>query len=256
MTTNMKRFFGLGIALCLGLTSACVRVDVSVRSQGNNHPLGPPFQPDNKLPISIEKLKKRHAGINKECYSSLLEAIDREKQQTEAWCWAASTRIVMEYHNKKELKPTALQCDIVKNVLNPWLGGVNCCLRQVTTDFIDAPAECVQGGWPSWVLDKYQFNYEWIDGALDDWEALKGEICKIGPFILVIKWRDGGRHVFIVTGYSERPTKVVTMYDPYTADFQTLDFDEFIGAPSKGRDRLLRFSHDRNYVQIMPEDKD
>jgi hypothetical protein len=261
----MRRTFGLCIALCIGLASACVHVDVSVTSQDNN-PLGPPFPSNYKLPISIKELKKRHAGINaginKECLPRKFLAIDREKQQTAAWCWAASARMVMEYRNKSEQppKPTALQCDIVRNVFGLWTEGTNCCEREVTRDFINAPLTCVQGGWPDWVLDKYHFNHEWVDGALDDWKALKGEICTTGPFISVVEWSGGGKHAFIVAGYkdsdSESSEKLVTLYDPTTDDFEDVTFEEFLGKSSEGSDRLYGSTHNRNYVQIWPNPKD
>jgi hypothetical protein len=250
MKTDTKHFVQLCIALCLGLTWACVRVDVSVTSPNTYSRSGLPSE--RKSPISNKELTKRHADINR-CPSNLFLAIDREQQKTEAWCWAASTRMVMKYHNAKQNQETDSQCDMVRNILSPWLGGVNCCERQVIPDFINAPSECIQGGWPSWALEKYQFNYEWIEGALDEWEALKGELCKTGPFISVINWSGGGAHAFVVTGYRDEE-KLVTIYDPTTEDFQDFAFEEFVG---KGPYRFRRFSHDRNYVQIMlPETKD
>lgn len=249
MRMTMQRTLGLCIALCLGLASACVKVDVSVTSP--NTVFMPPHVSPEKPPISSDELKKRHAAKKPFCLPTLSRIIDEEKQQTAAWCWAASTRTVMEYYNGN--KPTVFQCDIVKNIFR--LGKTNCCEVKVTPDFIDAPSRCVQGGWPYWVFGKYKFDYEVVHGALD-WDDVKGEICTNGPFISVIEWSGGGKHTIVVTGYSERPSKVVTTYNPSTKDFEDQDFEDFKSGSLKGPHGFHRFSHDRSYVQILPETKD
>jgi hypothetical protein len=257
MRMNIRRTLGLSIVLCLGFSWACVKVDVSVKLSDVPH-----LQRE-KPPISIKQLKARHCDTS-QCPPSSSLIIKEEKQQTAAWCWAASTRTVMEYHNISKVKPEQTaqpQCDIVKDILGLWSGETNCCERKITPDFIDAPSTCVQGGWPQWILNKYQFSYEWVDGPFDDWEALKGEICKVGPFISVIEWIGGGKHTLIVTRYgndskSEDLNKVVTIYDPATGDFQDLIFDEFVGGSPSRSDKLDDFSHYLHIVQIQPMIKD
>jgi hypothetical protein len=264
MRTNLKRALGIGVALCLGLTSACVKVDVSVTSSdasrlGKRH-----FSPD-KPSISLEKLKELHAsssGKRPVCRPDLSLRTNHEKQKTVAWCWAASSRTVMEYRNDKKTPPkrTAPQCDIVKNIFGPRLGGANCCETKVSPNSIDAPWTCVRGGWPHWVFDNYQFDYEWVKGLFDDWDALKGEICTDHPFISVIEWRGGGKHTFVVNGYRESPgdadlERVVEMYDPNEDDPLDLTFDEFVRGSAKNQGRSYEFSHDRTYVRIVPMSK-
>lgn len=255
MRTNMQRFLGLCIVLCLGLTSACVHVDVSVTSRNPPLPPYPPIKPS----ISMDDLKKRHA---KSCdpSSSNSKDVAKEQQQTAAWCWATSTRMVMDYHNKHKTppQPTALQCDIVRNIFSPRIGGTNCCEREITPDFIDAPSKCVRGGWPHWVFDKYHFNYETVAGPLD-WNALTGEICSVGPFISVIAWSGGGKHSFVVKGYrppSSSSLKVVEVYDPILDDPQDMTFEEFVGDSPREQYGFHRFSHYLNFVQIWPKAKD
>lgn len=252
MRSNLSKVLGLGITLCLGLTWACVKVDVSVLSQNESRtePSFPPLPPS----ISIDDLKKLQSETS--CTPGFLD-VTKEQQQTAAWCWAASARMVMDYHNKNEEppRPTALQCDIVRNVFSPQIGGVNCCENEVARDFIDAPSACVQGGWPYWVLHKYQFDYQWLAGALDDWEALTGEICSIGPFISVIEWSGGGRHAFIVKGYAPSPQKIVQVYDPILNDPQDMTFDEFLGDSPRQQHGFHKFSHYQNFVQIQPKTK-
>lgn len=263
MRTNMKRTFGLCIALCLGLTAACVQVDVSVTSQDNSRAL-PPYPP-MKPSISMDDLKKLHT--KKSCNSSSL-TVDKEQQQTAAWCWAASTRMVMEYHNKTQRKPTDPQCDIVMNILSNLPRSTNCCEKQEGPDFIDAPLKCRQGGWPHWVLEEYGFSYETVNTAFD-WDALTREICSIGPFISVIKWRGGGQHVFVVKGYHEStdedfepsslaplPLQFVEVYDPNLEDHLDMTLDEFEGDSPIKEYKYQLFSHTLDYVQIKPNAKD
>jgi hypothetical protein len=182
---------------------------------------------------------------DKECPSSSYRIIDQEKQQTEFWCWAASTRMVMGHQNKEQNKETAIQCNIVTRIIETSQGRLNCCDPNV-------PSPCKQGGWPHWVFNSYQFGFKMVPGVLDNWDAVTGEICSTGPFISVIDWRGGGSHTLVITGYSnddKDAPKVITTYDPFTDDFQDLSFEEFV-------DGSDRFSHDRTYVQILPKTED
>ncbi len=188
---------------------------------------------------------------------SMTLEVPREKQQTPAWCWAASTRMVMEYYNKKkQQQPTDPQCEIVRKVFGISLERANCCETKITSDFIDSPSKCVRGGWPHQVLDYYQFSYQTVGGALD-WEALTREICTTGPFIPVIDWREGGKHAFIVTGYispgqpgQSSRRQIVKIYNPLEKDSEYLTFDEFVGDSPGGPNKSHGFSHDLNFVRI------
>jgi hypothetical protein len=148
----------------------------------------------------------------------------------------------------------------VKNIFGPRLSGANCCERKDSPDSIGAPWPCIRGGWPHWVFDNYQFDYEWVDGLFDDWVALKGEICNDYPFISVIEWRGGGKHTLVVNGYRESPAdadleRVVEIYDPNEDDPLDLTFDEFVRGSAKKQGWSYEFSHDRTYVQIVPMSK-
>jgi hypothetical protein len=250
MRTNLKRALGIGVALCLGLTSACIRVNVTITST-SAHTL-----PADRHWISIPDLKELHKerlGVKK-CPASRYPIIAPEEQLTEAWCWAASTRMVMEYQNKQQTKgpETDIQCNIITKTIGNSQGGLNCCDYNV-------PSPCIQGGWPHWVFNSYQFDYKVVPGALDDWDAVTGEICSTGPFILVIDWREGGSHTLVITGYSNEDKdteRVVTTYDPFTNDFEDLSFEEFVGGSLNGPNGIHRFSHDRTYVQIKSKAED
>ncbi len=242
----MQTALGICVALGLGLTWACVKVDVTVRSLDSSAS----FSNDDSW-ISIAELKKRHTRVS--CNPSAWE-IAREPQETLAWCWAASTRIVMEHYNKDHGTGTDSQCDIVKKTSRSLSNEATCCDTSI-------PAECIQGGWPSRVLDYYGFNYKKLAGALNDWGAFTGEICSSGPFIAVIEWNGGGKHTLVVQGYrydsnSESPEKVVSIYDPLTDDFQDIVFDEFTGGSLARPTEFIQFSHYLNYVQIQPMTED
>lgn len=245
MRTNIQRFLELCIVLSLALTWGCVKVNVSVQAQNSRDTAF-----DDSW-ISMEDLKKLH--MKQWCDPSAWD-IPKERQKTPAWCWAASTRIVMEYWNRKHNKQTDLQCTIARQILGPSLNEANCCDSNPST-------QCIQGAWPNRVLDHYQFNYKKLAGAFNDWDALTGEICSIGPFISVIEWNGGGKHALVVTGYrndrrSKDPKNVVTIYDPTSDDIQDLIFDEFVGGSLEGPANLHEFSHYLSYVQIVPMTKD
>ena len=250
MRTNLKRALGIGVALCLGLTSACIRVNVTITST-SAHAL-----PADRHWISIPELKKLHKDrlAGEKCPARRYLIISPEAQRTEAWCWAASTRMVMDYRNKQQTKGpgTDSQCNIVTNVIGNSQGGLDCCDPNV-------PFACSQGGWPHWVFNSYQFDYRVVPGALDDWDAVTGEICSTGPFLLVIDWREGGSHTLVITGYSNEDkdsARVVTTYDPFTNDFEDLSFEEFVGGSLSGPNGIHRFSHGRTYVQIQSKTED
>ena len=262
----MRKIFGICVALCLGFVWGCAEVEVLIPSHlsGPKEPQYDPGKPP--ITLTLDKLKEMQMqGGRPICdpkRSKTLE-VPREKQQTPAWCWAASTRMVMEYHNKKQQNPTDLQCDLVRKVFDLSLVRANCCETKISSDFIDAPSECVRGGWPHQVLDYYQFSYQTVGGALD-WEALTREICTTGPFIPVIDWRGGGSHAFIVTGYippgqpgQSSRRQIVKIYNPLEKDFEYLTFDEFVG-DSQGEepDGFYGFSHNLNFVQISSKAKD
>lgn len=248
MKTTMRRTYGLCMVLCLGLTGGCVKVSVSVNAQGRAA-----TEQTNPHWISLDDLKKLHS--KKSCNTSSRDVI-KERQQTPAWCWAASARMVMGYHNKSEPSstPTDLQCDIVMNAFSSWIGGTDCCEEKVPPDSINAPPVCVQGYWPYEVFNKYNFTYKSVAGPLD-WEALTGEICAAGPFITVIKWSGGGAHTFVVKGYDQEPQQTVEVYDPVLKDAQDMTFDEFVGDSPREEYEFHRFAHDRNIVQILPKDR-
>jgi hypothetical protein len=143
----MKNILGVCVALCMGFVWGCAEVEVLIPSHLSG-PKGPPYN-FGKPPITLtlDELKEMQMqGARPICdpTRSMTLEVPREKQQTPAWCWAASTRMVMEYYNKKkQQQPTDPQCEIVRKVFGISLERANCCETKITSDFIDSPSKCV-----------------------------------------------------------------------------------------------------------------
>jgi len=171
------------------------------------------------------------------------------KQETGAWCWAASTQMVMEFHRKRSKQLAAAfdgepvsQCKIVNDIYH---GGRNeCCGNKMYGD------SCSRGGWPESVLGRYNFYFLTLlppDAPLT-WDEVKAQICRYGPFVFGIEWDDGGRHSFVARGYKvdSRGQQWVEIYDHFEDDFFWQVYEEFAGDPAKG------YEHSRDYVYIQP----
>ena len=253
MRTNMKRTFGLSIALCLGFVWGCAEVEVLIPphlSSGLKHQ-GPDDDPGS-TPISLKELKQIQANKKPMCNrnGSMMLDVRHERQRTPFWCWAETSRMVMEYQNELAGSSTKTQCEIVTDSLGRKLGKANCCETQSSTDFIP-PRNCLRGEWPSVVFERYGFNYMTVAEALDE-ESLINEICGNGPFLYVVNLQGGGKHALVAEGYDasieEKP--IVRIYDPTQDDYEDQAYDEFAGVAPDAR------IHYRDYVQISPKAKD
>ncbi|HEY3197299.1 MAG TPA: hypothetical protein VGJ57_04740 [Nitrospirales bacterium] len=266
--------------LLLLMFSACVEIDVSIPSKGPGVPRAAETPPipnlvhprplshgmpalssiPGKTPISLDAFKKMQTkrlqtGGGAACNPDDKKSIDKvgpALQQTASWCWAASSKIVMESHNI----PIDDQCNIVMKVLGEQL----CCVKVINKDLIiPENTNCQRGGWPYKVFDMYAFDYENVDSPLD-WDALTKEICLNNPFIYVEKRSDGSKHTVIVKGYHNvGPTasnphrqKVVEVYDPQSKNFQDFTYEEFIGDPNGDPNGQYSYSHFVDYAQIRP----
>ena len=256
----MRKILGICVALCLGFVWACAEVNVLMPSHSGPIKTPPIIE---KPPISLDTLKQMQAkkqekmqgqmsgqrGLAMPCDRNGPNTLEvpHEKQQTSAWCWAATSRMVMEYKNRLTKSSTDSQCKIVINSLGQKSGGANCCERQVSSDLIDPPPNCVRGEWPSVVFERYGFNYESVEEALD-WESLTNEICGNGPFLYVVDLRGGGRHALVAKGYDNNSIKgrIVQTYDPTDKDFEDQTLEEF----------MFGETHYRDYAQISPKAED
>ena len=254
----MKKILSICVALCLGLLWACAEVVVLIPSHlSGTKSMGDPGKP----PITLQELKKiqeqkngqmqrqRGLALTSNSGGSKTLEVPYEPQHTPAWCWAATSRMIMNYHNSliHSSNKLDLQCKIVMNSLGHKSGGANCCERRVSPDLIDPPPICVRGEWPSVVFERYGFNYESVEEALD-WESLTNEINGNRPFLYVVDLRGGGRHALAVKGYDPKSTegRVVQTYDPNQADFEDQTLEEF----------MFGETHYRDYVLISPKAED
>ena len=105
-------------------------------------------------------------------------------QKTTSWCWAASAETVMASHERE-----ITQCQGVNQVLDR----VDCCVGEND----QPPSECEENGWPYEVFNKNDFDWEWVDGPLNE-TTISGQLCGNGPFIFVLKLQGGGYHTLVV----------------------------------------------------------
>lgn len=251
----MRKIPSICAALSLALMSACTEVEVLTSSHlpDSTRPMDDPGKPS----ISLSQLKRIQAEsgkpLNRHCdrNGSTLE-VDREKQETSDWCWAATSRMVMTYHNGRTEQAIHDQCKIVSTIVDSESSRVTCCPGETAA----SKTECMGGGWPSVVFERYGFDYEVVGQALD-WESLKKEICGHGPFLYVIDLRGGGRHALVVTGFNS-VEEVVQTYDPTRDDFSVKTYDEFVGDLPDTDDSTSSYgiAHYRDYVQISPKIED
>ena len=155
----------------------------------------------------------------------------------------------MNYQNRR-IDPSGKldsQCEIVTNSLGRKSGGANCCDSRDSSGLRNSPPNCVRGEWPSVVFERYGFNYESVEEALD-WESLTNEICGNGPFLYVVNLRGGGRHALVAKGYNAKSIegRIVQTYDPTQADFEDQTLEEF----------MFGENHYRDYAQISPKAED
>ena len=136
--------FPMAAVFLCGVMVGCADVTVRVLAEGDGQS-GAPNQPDEKRkPLSVDSfVKPKFPEVtvkkNLSCPpSDEPRLVDPEKQETIAWCWAASAKMAMMAHLKKEFVPQ--QCSIVEDVLNPNVA-VNCC--SASSNHIQN--ECIQG---------------------------------------------------------------------------------------------------------------
>ena len=249
---------GICVTLCLGLLWACAEVVVLSPS----HLSSPIVRHDPGKPsISLAKLKEMQEQKPRPMQGERAFAapcdpggsktlnVSPEKQETPAWCWAATSRMVMEYQNRLtgSSDEPDMQCRIVENILGRKSGGANCCGPRDPSGLRNPPPNCVRGEWPSLVFERYGFDYIAVDESLD-WEALTKEICGNGPFVYVVDLRGGGRHALVAMGYDAKSKegRIVQTYDPLQADFEDQTLEEF----------MFGETHYRDYVQISLKAQD
>lgn len=127
------------------------------------------------MPLNMAS-KAHHAGKTLE--------VPLKMQQTRMWCWATSTQMILAYMGKQ-----ITQCEQV----NLRLNRSDCCGE--TT-----PRRCIRGGWPRFY--HYGFSSDSTNSALP-WSQLQAEIDGGRPVAFSWKWKKGGGHMMVATGYAE-----------------------------------------------------
>ena len=181
-------------------------------------------------------------------------------QDTDVWCWAASTQMVMEAHGTQ-----IQQCEIANKVQNrgrtPVVGGAFCCGDVNAPTFPDGspyPLLCRRNGWPHKAFDRLNFHWKWFPEALPK-QVLNGQLCETGPFIYVILFKGGGGHSLVVTDTAEIDGEQVLYVHDHrwtnntfprvaTAIYE-MSYKDFVD----GVWGTSTHTHDFDYVQIKPK---
>ena len=191
-----------------------------------------------------------------------------QKEDNSAWCWAASTTLVMNHLGPQH---ALKQCDVVQRSLEPeiqaYIDGridlrVECC--SVTDDkmhqfvasnqlMIDSVIVCHRTFRPERALEALGYSFKparWEPADSTDppgltWDQLTGQICDNRPFISVKLWDEGGTHAEVVTGYHVDPD-AMNMVDLESAGmdgFHSIPFRDYQGKPGD-------YVHVRDYYDI------
>ena len=226
------------LVVLLFLSSACtpVNVDMAVHTEtGKNDGLPPLRCNSNKLSLEVIS----------------------NPQQTNNWCWAASAEVVVKYHG---IHNDFEQCKFVtKSREDQVLSGSNdpefCCKEETSI-----PAEkkdtykalCRSGGWPTEVFAKSSpplSSSQTGKNQVLTWDALRHQLCEMGPFIYSIRWLHGGKHTGVASGY--RTTQVqgferfVDVDEHGAAGFATIPYQTWVRDPGT-------HTHYRDIINIKP----
>ncbi len=170
-----------------------------------------------------------------EITSKVILDVPLEQQQTKMWCWAACTQMILSYTGE-----TLSQCDQVNDRLN-------------RSDCCDTPTlqPCIKGGWPQFY--RFGFSSDSIDAALS-WEQLKTEIDNNRPVAFSWRWKFGGGHMMVATGYGQTDTRkwvyvnnpfpTLGSKDKHKGEHQVITYDEYISSTTH--------DHWRDYYNIKP----
>ncbi|HEV3157733.1 MAG TPA: papain-like cysteine protease family protein [Candidatus Baltobacteraceae bacterium] len=139
-------------------------------------------------------------------------------QQTNVWCWDASSLMVIKYFRPWS---TLTQCAIATQATS----GQNCCTSPV-------PTPCVHTGWE--MLSSNGFNFNTASTALS-FATLNSEISAKRPVLYAIGWTGGGGHMLVADGwFILNGVEYVSVNDPWpptsgTQEQQTYDY--WVGGP-------------------------
>jgi choice-of-anchor C domain-containing protein len=108
-------------------------------------------------------------------------------QETDSWCWACSTQMVMGYFGKHVSQGEMANLGI----------GLNDCTK------VPVPAHCLYGFWGVPILDHFSYTYEYTHGPLSPDEIKHQIYVRRKPIMSGWKWTGDGAHYFVIKGYAE-----------------------------------------------------
>ncbi len=163
-------------------TKVLVECSDCSRTEADGRPR-PPLDSFKKPEISPDQLPSPSPSVLSACDATKKDAPD-VAQQTDVWCWAASSQAVMAAHGV-----SIKQCDIV----NQSLRTDQCCADKYHGD-------CQRNSWPHIALEANEFQWDWVRNALPK-DKVQHLLCSVGPFIAVFLYPGGGGHSFVVEDY-------------------------------------------------------
>lgn len=168
--------------------SSCLDAD-EVPSSTSNPPATTPQQPPATTPQTLPP--------------SMTLAVPAIPQQTQVWCWAAVSEMLLRYANAPRM-----QCEIV----GTWVR-TNCCDAQI------AQAYCLHGAPSLQVIQQTLLGFGNIRTQLTgpmSFEQIKQTIASGRPIIAAYSNSFSG-HVVVIHGYDERGN--IHIIDPYYGQF-------------------------------------
>lgn len=143
-------------------------------------------------------------------------AVAIKPQQTNNWCWAATTQMITE-----TLGHGRAQCDLA----NQRFGLTVCCNGTCPKD-----ASCNMPGWT--MFDESNFNTTATPAPLA-WDALQRQIsCTQKPMAYAYGPKSGGvGHVVVVSGYRVvngiRFVRITDPWDPCDGESRSITYEEY-----------------------------
>ena len=119
-------------------------------------------------------------------------------QQTGMWCWATSGEMIMQYHGV-----SVAQCkqanDFYPTCYKEQFTDlkIDCCGFLSTATPVDE--RIVLGGWPQY--QDYGFTLKQKSDSPLSFEEIKAQIDAKQPISFSWRWKAGGGHVMVLTGY-------------------------------------------------------
>lgn len=135
-------------------------------------------------------------------------AVPLRGQETNVWCWAATTEMVADY-----LGTNVTQCDCA----NKYTSRSDCCNSPT-------PGPCVTTGWP--VFGSYGITFSQTSGTALSFDQIKEQTyCKKSPVAFIWYWTGGGGHIMVAKGYKTvAGTNYVHMNDPWPPNVGTISY--------------------------------